>query len=534
MNRCMKECDKRGASTIVFPAIGTGNLRFPVVTAAHIMVDEVCNYLEKNKCKSLSMVYFIIFMENMYRTFCDELQKRKQAHKANQGSGSSPKVHVQKVSKPKKWKKKNKKTRGRREEPADTPPQSRYRGQRASHVAEEEGHDDQQAFDLGNGITLQIVKGDITTEKTDVIVNTTSPDMILTAGVGGALLKRAGSELQKACNEVKSKKKKSLSEGKVIDTKAGNLQCKRVFHIVFQKSYFVEVVHNCIEKARELNYSSIAFPGIGTGTERYPPEDAAKEMIKGLQQGKSYNIHVRIILIDDKVYKAFKAVIDENQLPWYQRAGRAVYRSLWGPKDQEDEEVEQAMEVDAPDNNNMEDIELRIFGETEQSVKSAEDSVHSLISKQFITDEIEDERINLLKRNQESTLQNAARRMQLTFRIDRNLNSIELKGSKEGIAEMKLKVFKELNKAEKDTSRKAQAETMMKTVQWKRQDSTETEYDPITNLEIEESYQAKDSSYTFEQSASGEDFTIFFGKMEEVDHAMRDKKYKVKRITIGK
>ena len=306
-----------------------------------------------------------------------------------------------------------------------------------SHVSEVKGHDDQQAFDLGNGITFQIVKGDITTEKTDVIVNTTRPDMMLKTGVGGALSNRAGPELQKACNEVKLKKKKSLSEGKVIDTKAGNLQCKRVFHIVFQKSYFVEVIHNCIEKAHELNYSSIAFPGIGTGMEGYPPEDAAKEMIKGLQQGKSsYNMHVRIILIDDKVYKAFKAVIDENLLPWYQRAGRAVYRSLLGPKYQEDEEVEQAMEVDAPDNNNMEDVELIIFGETEQSVNSAEVSVHCLISKQFITDEIEDERINLLKRNQESALQNAACRMQLTFRIDRNLNSIELK---EGIAEMKLK-----------------------------------------------------------------------------------------------
>ena len=66
----------------------------------------------------------------------------------------------------------------------------------------------------------------------------------------------------------------------------------------------------------------------------------------------------------------------------------------------------------------------------------------------------------------------------------------------------------------------------MKTVQWKRQDSTETEYDPLTNLEIEESYQAKDSSYTFKSE-------VFFGKMEEVDHVMRDQKCKVRRITIG-
>ena len=63
MHKCMKECDKRGASTIVFPAIGTGNLGFPQEVAAHIMVDEVCNYLENNKCKSQRGVFHYIHGE---------------------------------------------------------------------------------------------------------------------------------------------------------------------------------------------------------------------------------------------------------------------------------------------------------------------------------------------------------------------------------------------------------------------------------------------------------------------------------------
>lgn len=520
----MKECDKRGASTIVFPAIGTGNLGFPVITAAHIMVDEVCNYLEKNQCKSLSMVYFIIFMENMYRTFCDELQKRKQ------GTGSGHQIQAKKVTKVTKGNKKKKKTRGQRQESADTQPQSRYRGQRLPHISEERaGQSDQQSFDLGNLISVQIVKGDITSEKTDVIVNTTNRDMNLDGGVGRALSLKAGPELQKACNEVKSKKKKALNEGKVVDTKAGNLHCKRIFHIVFKKHYFVEVVQSCIEKAHNLHYSSVAFPAIGTGTEGYAPEAAAKDMIKGLQQCKPpYDMHVRIVLIDDKVYRVFKTAADECRMSWLQRAGRAVGSLIWGQRVQEEEVGE---EVNDPNGETV-NVELRIFGETEERVKSAENSVCSLINKQFITDEIEDDRISLLKRSQENSLQHAARHLQLTFHIDRNLNSIELKGSKESIAEMKVKVVEVLSKAEKETSRKSQAETTMKTVQWKRQDSNDTEYEPLTNLEIEEAYHAGRPSYTFKES--NEHFTIHFDKLEEVDHILGDHKCKVRRITVGK
>ena len=50
---------------------------------------------------------------------------------------------------------------------------------------------------------------------------------------------------------------------------------------------------------------------------------------------------------------------------------------------------------------------------------------------------------------------------------------------------MKQKIGEALRKAEIKANRIAQAETLMKNVQWKRQDSNETEYAPETNLEID-------------------------------------------------
>ena len=83
-------------------------------------------------------------------------------------------------------------------------------------------------------------------------------------------------------------------------------------------------------------------------------------------------------------------------------------------------------------------------------------------------------------------------------------------------------------KSRKEASRKQHAETVMKVVQWKRMDSSETPYDPLTNLEIEEAHNAGQPRYIFKHGA--ESFTIDFKKMEEIDHAMNNQTCKVKRI----
>lgn len=516
----MKECDKRGASTIVFPAIGTGNLGFPVAIAAHIMVDEVCNYLERNQCKSLSMVYFIIFMKDMYQTFCEELHRRKQ-----QSGSVTAQTHAGKVTTAKK---KHKESRD-----VSHATQNIYRGRQSSEQGQMpvKATATESAVKLGNGIAVEILIGDVSSEATDVIVNSTSRNMKASGGVSAAILKKGGRELQKAC-EKKTKKNQYLTEGRVIDTKSGNLQCKRVFHIFFQKEFRMEdIVRVCIDRAVELNYRSIAFPGIGTGTGGLPPDASAKGLIDGLQQCKPpYELHVRIVVKHENVYRAFKAVMDYHQSTWYQRTGRAMKNWFWGQNESVDEEDNEPMDDNKENETKM---ELRIFGETEERVKSAEDSLHTLINKQFKTEDFDDERISSLKRNQEKLLQEKARSLLLKFRIDRNINTIELTGSRDSIAEMKVEIEKALSQVDKDASRKVQAETMKKIVQWKRQDSNDVvlQYDPETNLEIEETYTEGKPSYTFKHSV--EHFTIDFKKMEEIDHTMGDKTCRVKRVTEG-
>ena len=423
MNRCMKECDRRGASTIAFPAIGTGNLGFPVATAAHIMVDEVCNYLERNKCKSLSMVYFIIFMKDMYQTFCEVLHRRKQ-----QSGFVAAQSHIHKVTTMKQKESRN-----------------------VSHDVAVKVIAVEGAIKLGNGISVKFLIGDISSEATDAIVNSTSREMNLKAsgGVSAALLKKGGKELKKACKK-KANKKQYLTEGKVIDTESGNLHCKRVFHIFFQKEFHIEdIVRVCINRAVELNYRSISFPAIGTGVGGLPPDASARGFIIGLRQCKPpYELHVRIVLKNDKVYQAFQAMMDFHLSTWYQRTIKTMKNWIWGRSESIDEEDNEPMD---DNKENETDMELQIFGETEESVKSAEDSLHTLISnyKQFKT---EDERIGLLKPDQEKLLQEKACGMQLKFCIDRSINTIELTGNTDSIDDMKLEIEKALIQVDKDAS----------------------------------------------------------------------------------
>ncbi|XP_069140600.1 uncharacterized protein [Argopecten irradians] len=132
-----------------------------------------------------------------------------------------------------------------------------------------------------------VIKGDITKEKTDVIVNTASKDLDLSHGaVSKALSSRAGKGIQKEC---KKSYRRGIRYGGLAITDGYDLQCRKVFHGAFDhwsKSYQTErkqtvgnFVTNCLVKANDLGMSSISFPAIGTGVLGYPSAVVAKEML---------------------------------------------------------------------------------------------------------------------------------------------------------------------------------------------------------------------------------------------------------------
>ena len=539
-SRCLEQAEAFMYNSIALPAISSGTFGCPIDQCANILISATVDFCRRQRHTALDDINFVLFKHSDVPYFVKALQAHLSPQSVRLRSESSMKtsssfgvssysaaasMHLSAYSSYSSQPHAN----SPKKVSLDLAPQKMYKGRQSSEQAQTPAKATATgAVKLGNGISVEILIGDISSEVTDAIVNSTGREMNLktSGGVSAALLKKGGRELQKACD--KARKKQHLSEGKVIDTKPGNLRCKRVFHMYFQKHFHIEdIVRVCIDRAVELNYRSISFPGIGTGTGELSPDASAKGMINGLQQCKPHKLHVRIVLIDDRVYRAFKVVMDDLQSTWYERTRRAMKNWIWGQTESVDEEDNEPMDVDQE---NETEMELRIFGETEESVKSAEDSLHTLINKQFKTEDFDDERISSLKPHQEKLLQEKARSMLLKFRIDRNINCIDLTGNKDSILEMRVEIEKALSQVEKNASRKLQAETMRKIVQWKRQDSNDEVllYEPETNLEIEQTYTEGKPSYT-----SVEHFTIDFKKMEEIDHTMGDKTCRVKRVTEG-
>lgn len=53
----------------------------------------------------------------------------------------------------------------------------------------------------------------------------------------------------------------------IIMTQAGNLQCKKIIHVVGQanKSLIQNIVKSVLQKCEANSYTSVSFPAIGTG-----------------------------------------------------------------------------------------------------------------------------------------------------------------------------------------------------------------------------------------------------------------------------
>ena len=100
-----------------------------------------------------------------------------------------------------------------------------------------------EVFKTGN-ITVEIVCGDITDDDSDVIVNTTLPELKLDSGaVSKAISRKAGPAMQQSCS-LYIQQHKQLDDGKVCVTDAtGQLKCKKVFHIVVPSSTKVSIIN---------------------------------------------------------------------------------------------------------------------------------------------------------------------------------------------------------------------------------------------------------------------------------------------------
>ncbi len=167
-----------------------------------------------------------------------------------------------------------------------------------------------ESFEINNS-RLEVVKGDITKQETDAVVNAANKRLAPGGGVAGAIHKAAGPELYEECKELGG-----CETGDAKITGGYELPADHVIHTVgpvysgsdkdemdLRSSY-----RRSLEVALENDIESISFPSISTGAFGYPTDEAAEialdEIKSFLEDNEGIDL-VRMVLYSEEDYEIY-------------------------------------------------------------------------------------------------------------------------------------------------------------------------------------------------------------------------------------
>ncbi|EFL35923.1 conserved hypothetical protein [Streptomyces viridochromogenes DSM 40736] len=163
---------------------------------------------------------------------------------------------------------------------------------------------------------IELVRGDITRESVDAIVNAANSSLLGGGGVDGAIHRRGGPAILEECRGLRaSRYGKGLATGKAVATTAGDLDARWVIHTVGpvfsatedRSGLLASCYRESLRIADELGARTVAFPAISTGVYRYPMQDAARIAVDAVRAAKTDVEEVRFVLFDERAYEAFAA-----------------------------------------------------------------------------------------------------------------------------------------------------------------------------------------------------------------------------------
>ena len=137
-----------------------------------------------------------------------------------------------------------------------------------------------------------LLRGDITEQDTDAIVNAANPGLLGGGGVDGAIHRAGGPRILEECKSIRQKQGECPT-GQAVITSGGRLKARHVIHAVGpiwhggthnEDDLLRNTYLNSLNLAMVNGAKSIAFPSISTGAYGFPIERAADIAFKAVEE----------------------------------------------------------------------------------------------------------------------------------------------------------------------------------------------------------------------------------------------------------
>jgi O-acetyl-ADP-ribose deacetylase (regulator of RNase III) len=167
---------------------------------------------------------------------------------------------------------------------------------------------------------IEAVRGDITEQAVDAIVNAANSSLLGGGGVDGAIHRAGGPAILEECRLLGG-----CETGDAKVTTAGRLPARHVIHTVGPVWHGgdageAELLASCHRRALELaaehGCTSVAFPAISTGVYGYPVELAAPVAVAAVREALRPPVElVRFVLFGDQAFEAFERALRAPPTP---------------------------------------------------------------------------------------------------------------------------------------------------------------------------------------------------------------------------
>lgn len=172
---------------------------------------------------------------------------------------------------------------------------------------------------------IRFVRGDITQERVDAVVNAANSSLMGGGGVDGAIHRAGGPSILAECRRIREERGR-LATGDAVVTGAGDLPARWVIHTVGPVWHGgddgeAELLASCyrrsLDLAKETGARTIAFPSISTGAYGYPVADAAAVAVAAVTAWADANAssgldEVRFVLFSEADLGTYRAAAEER------------------------------------------------------------------------------------------------------------------------------------------------------------------------------------------------------------------------------